>query len=70
MNEKSIYPILKVDVAMFRDLDSIISERETAAVAQWLSSKHAFHIMRDHPDHGAVPMMAGMWGVKVCFKCH
>ena len=26
--------------------------------------------MRDHPNHGTVPMMAGMWGVKVskCFS--
>ena len=21
--------------------------------------------MRDHPNHGTTPMMAGMWGVKV-----
>ena len=53
-------------MAVFRDLDSIISKRETEAVSQWLNSKHAFHVMRDHPNHGAVPMMAGMWGVKVC----
>ena len=53
-------------MAVFRDLDSIISKRETEAVFQWLNSKHAFHVMRDHPNHGAVPMMAGMWGAKVC----
>ena len=53
---------------MFRDLDSVITPREISAVSQWLDSKHAFHVMRDHPNHGTVPMMAGMWGVKVS-KC-
>ena len=24
-------------------------ERELSAVKQWISSKHPFHIMRDHP---------------------
>ena len=43
----------------------MISQRETAAVMQWLNSKHIFHVMRDHPNHGTTPMMAGMWGVKV-----
>ena len=62
------YRKFKVDVAVFRDLDSVVSEREIAAVGQWLNSKHAFHIMRDHPNHGAVPMMAGMWGVKVSYE--
>ena len=55
----------QVDHAVFRDLDSLISKREKAAVAQWLESKHIFHVMRDHPNHGTTPMMAGMWGVKV-----
>ena len=56
---------------MFRDLDSVITPREISAVSQWLDSKHAFHVMRDHPNHGTVPMMAGMWGVKVSkyFQC-
>ena len=55
----------QVDHAVFRDLDSLISKRETTAVTQWLESKHIFHVMRDHPNHGTTPMMAGMWGVKV-----
>ena len=61
----------KVSVAVFRDLDSVITPREISAVSQWLDSKHAFHVMRDHPNHGAVPMMAGMWGVRVsmCLQC-
>ena len=56
-------------MAVFRDLDSVATERESAAVKEWMVSKHAFHTMRDHPDHGAMPMMAGMWGAKVsCFQ--
>ena len=55
---------LKVEVAMFRDLDSRPSQREVDAVHEWLQSKHAFHVMRDHPGHD-LPMLAGMWGLKL-----
>ena len=55
---------LQVEVAMFRDLDSRPSQREVDAVHEWLQSKHAFHVMRDHPGHD-LPMLAGMWGLKL-----
>ena len=40
-----------------RDLDSIVSQREVAAVNEWLADKtKTFHIMRDHRQHGsAIP---------------
>ena len=40
-----------------RDLDSIISHREFAAVNDWLSNTNrTFHIMRDHKQHAsAIP---------------
>ena len=68
-NLNAVSKFLKVDVAVFRDLDSMISKREISAITQWLNSKHTFHVMRDHPNHGTTPMMAGMWGVKV-FAIH
>ncbi len=34
-----------------RDLDSRFSDREAAAVAEWLASDEAIHAMRDHPLH-------------------
>ncbi|KAF4531550.1 hypothetical protein B566_EDAN015514, partial [Ephemera danica] len=40
-----------VDVALSRDLDSNLSERELAAVQEWLSSGAALHVMRDHIHH-------------------
>lgn len=52
-----------VEVMVSRDCDSRISQREVAAVNQWLSSGAMFHIMRDHPWHGT-PILGGMWGVK------
>lgn len=52
-----------VEVMVSRDCDSRISQREVAAVNQWLSSDAMFHIMRDHPWHGT-PILGGMWGVK------
>ena len=48
---------------IFRDTDSYLSHRESAAVAQWIASGLTGHIMRDHPYH-TVPVMAGMWGCK------
>jgi hypothetical protein len=46
---------------LFRDTDCRPSDRETDAVRAWEHSGKAFHVMRDHPAHGA-PMLAGMWG--------
>ena len=51
------------DVIIFRDTDSRINTREKLAVDEWLSSNKSFHIMRDHPWHGA-RILGGMWGVK------
>jgi hypothetical protein len=48
-----------------RDCDSRLSLREKMAVDEWLASPKAWHIMRDHPWHGAL-MLGGMWGVKGC----
>ncbi len=43
----------QVDVWVSRDLDSRFSDREAAAVAEWLASDEPFHAMRDHPGHEA-----------------
>ena len=40
-----------VEVMVSRDTDSRLSEREKAAVEEWLESDKGFHIMRDHPAH-------------------
>ncbi|WP_049976478.1 tetratricopeptide repeat protein, partial [Azospirillum sp. B506] len=42
-----------------RDCDSRIGPREAAAVAAWIASGKAFHVMRDHPLHSEL-MLAGM----------
>ncbi len=44
-----------------RDTDSRLSEREKVCVDEWIESKKNFHIIRDHPHHGA-RIMGGMWG--------
>lgn len=46
---------------MVRDCDSRFSERERAAVTEWLARGDAFHILRDHPLHDAA-MLGGLWG--------
>lgn len=50
-----------------RDIDSIVSDREAAAVRQWLDSDFGYHCMRDHhwhTMHGDVknPIQGGLWG--------
>ena len=57
-NVKKLFPMFwrflppldsQVSYFMSRDLDSLINEREVAAVQEWWKSKKSFHIMRDHP---------------------
>ncbi|GAB6026326.1 hypothetical protein CHUAL_012532 [Chamberlinius hualienensis] len=50
-----------VDRFVSRDLDSLLSNRETAAVNEWINSEKTWHFMRDHPMHGYI-IMGGMWG--------
>lgn len=52
-----------VDIMISRDADSRLSNREKAAVDEWLSSNKDFHIMRDHPYHNT-QILGGMWGVR------
>ena len=54
----------QVELLISRDLDSRFSEREAAAVSEWLESGRALHAMRDHPWH-PVPMLAGGWGARL-----
>ncbi|TNV09824.1 tetratricopeptide repeat protein [Buttiauxella sp. B2] len=44
-----------------RDADSLISEKEAAAVNAWVSSPYWFHHMRDYFTHTDL-LLAGMWG--------
>lgn len=46
---------------LVRDCDSVVSQREVAAVSEWLRSERWFHVMRDWWTH-TDPMLAGMWG--------
>ena len=46
---------------LVRDCDSVVNQREVAAVQQWLASECWFHVMRDWWSH-TDPILAGMWG--------
>ena len=46
---------------IFRDADSVISQREAAAVQEWLESGRYFHTMRDAGSHTEL-ILAGLWG--------
>ncbi|MDU6387943.1 MULTISPECIES: lipopolysaccharide assembly protein LapB [unclassified Pantoea] len=68
--EKAIYPTLWRFLVMddpgvkrfiIRDADSLLSEREAAAVDAWLASPYWFHHMRDYFSHTEL-LLAGMWG--------
>lgn len=51
----------EVDRYLIRDADSLLSEREQAAVAQWVASDYWFHHMRDYFTHTEL-ILAGLWG--------
>jgi tetratricopeptide (TPR) repeat protein len=53
-----------LDAIIVRDADSLLNVREAAAVAAWLESGKAAHVMRDFPHHLSWPMLGGMWGVR------
>lgn len=53
----------KVEAMISRDCDSRLSQREKAAVDEWLMSDKKFHCMRDHVWHNR-PVLGGMWGAK------
>ena len=52
-----------VDVAIFRDSDSVLHIRDKMAVDEWIRSNKGVHIMRDNCQHG-FPICGGMWGTK------
>ncbi|MFA9440095.1 hypothetical protein ACDA63_10715 [Uliginosibacterium sp. sgz301328] len=51
----------RIHRVLFRDADSVISEREALAVDEWLHSDKRFHAMRDHGSHTEL-LLAGLWG--------
>ena len=53
----------EVNIMLSRDCDSRITDRETAAIDEWIKSDKDFHIMRDHPYHN-VAILGGMWGCR------
>ena len=57
----------QVDIMMSRDLDSLINERESAAVFEWIESPFAFHTMRDHPLH-KIEIVGCCFGIKLGMK--
>lgn len=54
----------EVETVIFRDADSVISERELPCLDKWLNSEEEwqFNVIRDHPSHLSVPILGGMWG--------
>lgn len=56
------YDLPGVHRVIFRDADSLISQREAEAVEEWISGGERFHIMRDYATHTEL-ILAGLWGV-------
>lgn len=53
-------------IVLSRDCDSRLSEREAAAVQEWIESPKLVHSMGDHPYHfnPSHALMGGMFGMK------
>jgi len=58
------YAASDADVCIFRDADARLSDKESKAVGEWLSSDKALHVMHDDEAHYRWPICGGMWGVK------
>ena len=54
----------QVDLYVSRDLDSRLSDREHAAVQEWIKSNKSIHVMRDHIMHDFA-MVGCCWGTKL-----
>ena len=54
----------QVDLYVSRDPDSRLSDREHAAVQDWLNSDPSIHVMRDHPKHD-FSIVGCSWGTKL-----
>ncbi|XP_043246502.1 uncharacterized protein LOC122394029 [Amphibalanus amphitrite] len=52
-----------VELFISRDLDSLLGQRESDAVQEWIKSGKTIHVMRDHPLH-SVSILAGAWGAR------
>jgi hypothetical protein len=51
-----------VDLFVSRDCDTVMTVREVEAVRYWLTnSNDTFHMMRDHPGHCGVEILAGIY---------
>jgi hypothetical protein len=46
---------------LLRDADALLSEREYAAVQEWVESPFYFHLIRDYFTHTEL-ILAGLWG--------
>lgn len=51
----------EVQAFLLRDVDSLLSYKEAAAVEAWIDSKQFFHIMRDFYEHTEL-VLPSMWG--------
>ncbi|WP_256676027.1 tetratricopeptide repeat protein [Pseudomonas sp. SCB32] len=56
------YDLPDVHRVIFRDADSVISQREAEAVQEWIDGGERFHLMRDYATHTEL-ILAGLWGV-------
>jgi len=58
----------QMDYFLVRDADARLSEREAAAVREWMSatekteSRAIIHCIRDHPKHANQAIVDGLWG--------
>jgi hypothetical protein len=55
------------DAVIIRDADSVLTSRESAAVAEWIDSGKTIHSMRDAPPHN-MKIQGGMWGCRPKLK--
>jgi hypothetical protein len=63
MQRAFVFDEPETETVLFRDADSRITDREVAAVREWLTSGYGTHVMRDFPYQFA-PLGGGLWGTR------
>lgn len=53
----------EVEIAIIRDADSRIHDRDIWCIKNFENSSYLFHTIRDHPEHRAF-ILGGLWGIK------
>ena len=60
-----VFQDVSVQTVLFRDPEFRLSDRQKAAVDEWMNSSVIMHCMKDHQTHALLPLVPGLLGIKL-----